>query len=80
MKKRTTTEMNRRAIEICRANDVEVAAYLIVDPAFDHQDFRRLSEYVELNNLTHPVFTILSPFPGTDLYNMVKKKSHNGEL
>ena len=73
MKKRTTTEMNRRAIEICRANDVEVAAYLIVDPAFDHQDFRRLSEYVELNNLTHPVFTILSPFPGTDLYNMVKK-------
>jgi radical SAM superfamily enzyme YgiQ (UPF0313 family) len=73
MKKRTTTEMNRRAIEICRANDVEVAAYLIVDPAFDHEDFRRLSEYVERNNLTHPVFTILSPFPGTDLYNMVKK-------
>jgi len=72
MKKRTTTEMNQKAIEICRANDVEVAAYLIVDPAFDHEDFRRLSEYVELNNLTHPVFTILSPFPGTDLYNMVK--------
>ena len=72
MRKRTTTEMNRRAIEICHANGVEVAAYLIVDPAFDHQDFRRLSEYVEENNLTHPVFTILSPFPGTDLYNMVK--------
>ena len=72
MRKRTTTEMNRRAIEICHANEVELAAYLIVDPAFDHDDFRRLSEYVELNNLTHPVFTILSPFPGTDLYNMVK--------
>jgi radical SAM superfamily enzyme YgiQ (UPF0313 family) len=73
MKKRTTTEMNHKAIEICRANDVELAAYLIVDPAFDHEDFRRLSEYVEQNNLTHPVFTILSPFPGTDLYNMVKE-------
>jgi radical SAM superfamily enzyme YgiQ (UPF0313 family) len=72
MRKRTTTEMNRKAIEICRANGVEVAAYLIVDPGFGHEDFRRLSEYVELNNLTHPVFTILSPFPGTDLYNMVK--------
>jgi len=23
--------------------------------------------------LIHPVFTILSPFPGTDLYNMVKE-------
>jgi radical SAM superfamily enzyme YgiQ (UPF0313 family) len=73
MRKRTTTEMNRRAIEICHANGVEVAAYLIVDPAFDREDFRRLSEYVERNNLTHPVFTILSPFPGTDLYNMVKE-------
>jgi len=73
MRKRTTTEMNRRAIEICHANGVEVAAYLIVDPAFDHEDFKRLSEYVERNNLTHPVFTILSPFPGTDLYNMVKE-------
>jgi radical SAM superfamily enzyme YgiQ (UPF0313 family) len=72
MRKRTTTEMNRRAVEICHANGVEVAAYLIVDPAFDHEDFRHLSEYVEENNLTHPVFTILSPFPGTDLYNMVK--------
>ena len=72
MRKRTTTEMNRRAIEVCHANGVEVAAYLIVDPAFDRQDFRRLSEYVEENNLTHPVFTILSPFPGTDLYDMVK--------
>jgi radical SAM superfamily enzyme YgiQ (UPF0313 family) len=72
MRKRTTTEMNRRAIEICHANGVEVAAYLIVDPAFDREDFRRLSEFVEQNNLTHPIFTILSPFPGTDLYSGVK--------
>ena len=73
MRKKTTTQMNRRAIEVCHANGVEIAAYLIVDPAFDHEDFGRLSEYVEENNLTHPVFTILSPFPGTDLYNMVKE-------
>jgi len=73
MRKKTSTEMNRRAIEICRANDVELAAYLIVDPGFDREDFRRLSEYVERNNLTHPVFTIMSPFPGTDLYDRVKK-------
>ncbi len=72
MRKNTTSEMNRRAIEICHATGVEVAAYLIVDPAFDHEDFRRLSEYVAENNLTHPVFTILIPFPGTDLYNAVK--------
>jgi radical SAM superfamily enzyme YgiQ (UPF0313 family) len=73
MNKRTTAEMNQKAIEICRAMGVEVVAYLIVNPTYDHEDFRRLSEYVERNNLTHPIFTILSPFPGTDLYNMVKE-------
>jgi radical SAM superfamily enzyme YgiQ (UPF0313 family) len=34
MRKRTTTEMNRRAIEICRANGVEVAAYLYCRSCF----------------------------------------------
>ena len=74
MNKHTTTEMNKKAIEICRANGVELAAYLIVDPDFDRDDFKRLAEYVSRNNLTHPVFTILSPFPGTDFYNEVKHK------
>ncbi|CAB1064513.1 hypothetical protein D1BOALGB6SA_9309 [Olavius sp. associated proteobacterium Delta 1] len=74
MNKHTTLEMNKKAIEICRANGVELAAYLIVDPNFDHDDFKRLTEYVSQNNLTHPVFTILSPFPGTDLYDAVKHK------
>jgi radical SAM superfamily enzyme YgiQ (UPF0313 family) len=74
MNKHTTIEINKKAIEICRANGVELAAYLIVDPNFDHDDFKRLAEYVSKNNLTHPVFTILSPFPGTDFYNEVKHK------
>ena len=74
MNKHTTLDMNKKAIEICRANGVELAAYLIVDPDFDHDDFKRLSEYVSQNNLTHPVFTVLSPFPGTDFYYEVKHK------
>jgi radical SAM superfamily enzyme YgiQ (UPF0313 family) len=72
MNKRTSTAANRKAIEICRANDVEIVAYLIVDPSFDRDDFRRLSDYVAENKLTHPIFTILSPFPGTNLYEEVK--------
>jgi len=72
MNKKMSTEANKKAIRICHANDVEIVAYLIVDPAFGRDDFRRLSDYVAENKLTHPVFTILSPFPGTDLYNEVK--------
>ncbi|HUT92115.1 MAG TPA: radical SAM protein [Thermoguttaceae bacterium] len=70
--KRISADTNRRAIEICHASDVEIVAYLIVKPSFDRDDFRRLSDYVAENRLTHPIFTILSPFPGTDLYEEVK--------
>jgi radical SAM superfamily enzyme YgiQ (UPF0313 family) len=72
MNKRTTAAMNRKAIEICHANGVEIAAYFIVHPNFDRDDFKRLLDFVMQNNLTHPVFAILTPFPGTDLYEQVK--------
>lgn len=72
LNKRLSVETNRQAIEICHANDVEIVAYFIVDPGFTREDFRRLAAYVAENRLTHPVFTILSPFPGTDLYEEVK--------
>jgi radical SAM superfamily enzyme YgiQ (UPF0313 family) len=72
MRKRTSTDVNRKAIELCRSQGVEMVSYFIVRPDFDHEDFRRLSDYVERNGLTHPVFTVLSPFPGTDLYEQVK--------
>jgi len=73
MNKKTTIEINEKAIEICHSNGVEIASYLIVDPRFERDDFRRLSDFVARNNLSHPVFTILSPFPGTDFYYEVKK-------
>ena len=72
MNKGLSTEVNRKAIEICHANDVEIAAYFIVDPRFTRDDFRRLSDYVAAHSLTHPIFTILTPFPGTELYASVK--------
>jgi hypothetical protein len=72
--KKTTVEANREAIRICRTADVEVAAYLVVNPNFTRDDFRRLSDYVHDTGLTHPIFTILSPFPGTDFYADVKRE------
>ena len=74
MHKKVSVEENEKAIEICHANDIEIVAYFLVDPRFDKSDFAKLSDFVEKHKLTHPVFTILSPFPGTDLYREVKSK------
>lgn len=67
--KKTNVKINEDAIHILQQNDIEIAAYFLVDPQFDEKDFNKLSEYVEKMGLTHPVFTILTPFPGTDLYH-----------
>ena len=66
--KNNTIKNNEEAIKILHKNKVEVVAYFLVDQNFTKEDFRDLSLYVEGMNLSHPVFTVLTPFPGTDLY------------
>lgn len=74
MNKHISVATNQKAIEICHANDIEIVSYFVINPQFDKDDFKRLKAYVQENRLTHPVYTILSPFPGTDLYFEVKDK------
>lgn len=66
--KRNTVENNDAAIEFLRSIEVEAISYFLIDPAFTHQDFDRLTNYVLARGLTHPVYFIMTPLPGTTLY------------
>jgi len=68
MNKANTVATNNEAIRILHKNDVEIAAYFIINPNYEKEDFDALAEYVEKMNLTQPFFTVLTPFPGTDLF------------
>lgn len=59
---------NEEAIRILHKNGVEMIAYFLIDPDYTEDDFNALAEYVKKMELAHPVFTVLTPFPGTDLY------------
>jgi radical SAM superfamily enzyme YgiQ (UPF0313 family) len=79
--KKTNIGQNEEALRILEENNVESAAYFVVDPDFDKEDFEELSRYIEKKGLTHPVFTIFTPFPGTDIYEEKKEElSNNYEL
>jgi len=67
-RKQNSVQNNEEAIRILHANGVEIAAYFLIDPDYIVSDFVALGDYVERLNLTHPVFTILTPFPGTELF------------
>ncbi len=74
MRKNTTPEINDKAIKVCKDLGVQISSYFIVNPNFTKSDFDKLSNYIFEKELNHPVFTVLVPFPGTDLYNNVKNE------
>ena len=63
---------NLEAIEILRSHGITPMTSLITDPAWGEEDFDRLEEFVRLLDLPCPTFTILTPLPGTELWESEK--------
>jgi len=82
LNKANNVRNNEEAIRILHRNGVEIAAYFIIQPDYTEQDFDQLASYVASMNLTQPIFTVLTPLPGTDLYEQKFKEltTHNYEL
>jgi radical SAM superfamily enzyme YgiQ (UPF0313 family) len=74
MKKKTTVAMNNEAIRILQRLGVANAAHFIVEPTFGREEFSALLKYVRDADLFQPVFTVLTPYPGTDLYTENREK------
>jgi len=68
LNKRTSVEMNNEAIRILRRLGIGNAANFIVNPDYEEADFQALFRYVCESELLQPIFTVLTPLPGTDLY------------
>ena len=66
--KSNTAAANDRALEILRDNGIIIWGAFIVDPDWTEDDFKRLRDYVNRNEVTHTQFTVLTPLPGTKLY------------
>ena len=72
LNKKNTVETNNEAIRILHNNDINVIGQLIISPESTKEDFKELEEYVERMNLRHPIFSVLTPLPETDLYYQKK--------
>ncbi|HEX8153313.1 MAG TPA: hypothetical protein VF698_09320, partial [Thermoanaerobaculia bacterium] len=63
---------NVKAIEILKDLGVGFTPNFIVDPGWDRDDFQRLREWVEQMGAYNSGFSILTPLPGTDLWDTAK--------
>lgn len=66
--KKNTAANNERAIAILRELGVGFTPNFIVDPAWDREDFARLREWISANVAYNAGFSVLTPLPGTDLW------------
>jgi radical SAM superfamily enzyme YgiQ (UPF0313 family) len=71
--KKNTADNNVRAINILKDLGVGFTPNFIVDPAWDLDDFKRLRDWIEDIGAYNSGFSILTPLPGTDLWDAAKQ-------
>ncbi len=72
--KKNTAANNERAIAILKELGVGFTPNFIVDPAWDHDDFARLREWISRTGAYNSGFSVLTPLPGTDLWSEAKDR------
>lgn len=68
-------DTSMKAVELLKQNDIETwGAFILGEPSETREDVKRTIEFSKLINPATAQFTILTPYPGTDLWNQVKHK------
>jgi radical SAM superfamily enzyme YgiQ (UPF0313 family) len=80
--KSNTAANNARALAILRELGVGYTPNFIVDPAWDREDFARLRDWIEETGAYNSGFSVLTPLPGTDLWDTARHQvtTHNWEM
>lgn len=64
-----------KAVELLKQNNIETwGAFILGEPSETQEDVKRTIEFSKLINPGTAQFTILTPYPGTDLWNQVKHR------
>jgi len=74
LEKKNTAANNERAIEILKSLGVGFTPNFIVDPAWGHEDFARLRDWITRTGAYNSGFSILTPLPGTDLWSSARDR------
>jgi radical SAM superfamily enzyme YgiQ (UPF0313 family) len=77
--KGSTSGDNVEAVRILQGLGIDVYASFILRPEFTRSDFKALRDYCRRLDLDFATFAVLTPLPGTELYNEVRDRllTHN---
>jgi len=72
--KGSTSDDNRRAVRVLQDLGIDIYASFIVRPEFSRGDFAAFRRYCRSIGLSFASFAVLTPLPGTDLFEEVEDK------
>jgi radical SAM superfamily enzyme YgiQ (UPF0313 family) len=72
--KKYHAESVSRAIELLHELDMLIVGDFIVSPDYTEKEFIDLEKFIVANGIQIPVLSILTPIPGTPLYERMKEK------
>jgi radical SAM superfamily enzyme YgiQ (UPF0313 family) len=72
LNKKTTVHMNDEAIKILKKLGIYINAHFIINPEYTKKDFDDLLRYVDRAHLFRPAYPVLTPLPGTELFDNTK--------
>lgn len=70
--KKTNTSESSEALKILNGMGFFVSGNYIIRPDYTERDFARVAKFVQKNPILFSTFTVLTPFPGTKQYEMLK--------
>lgn len=72
--KQNSIENNEAALALLRKEGIHVTASFIIDPAYQRSDFQKVLSYIKKLKIRTASFAILTPLPGTQLYEELKDR------
>ncbi|MFO7766690.1 MAG: hypothetical protein R6V33_09680, partial [Pelovirga sp.] len=73
-------EKNRQAIDILHRLGITIIGDFIISPEYTEQQFDQLGTYVREQAIELPIYTVLTPLPGTVLYQQLAPRITNHDL
>jgi radical SAM superfamily enzyme YgiQ (UPF0313 family) len=78
--KKSTADRIHRAIDIFHQNGILLRGNYVVPPDYSEDDFKALADYAGSHRVTYAGYTILTPMPGTVLYQEMKDHIIDNDL
>ena len=72
--KHNSPQNNEEALRFLQSQRIDVYASFIVDPTFGRAEFDSLSRYIRKFKIRDPYFSVLTPLPGTELFDKMKQR------